>query len=135
MISLRVIRTHIVLYLKHFLILAMIDNDAFTGSFKKNPFNLKHYNVRDINVFVNPAVKFNFNSGIIQVDIEAYLVLLGKSTGMKVLILQEESIQQDTAYLDLTFQLHCATAVIKNHQEKAQRLIIIGKMSFRRQKV
>ena len=45
---------------------AMVDNDAFTGSFKKDPFEFKHYNLSKIGCFVNgeslptQPLKFNF---------------------------------------------------------------------------
>jgi hypothetical protein len=50
------------------LYLAMVDNDSFTGSFKKNPFNFKHFDVTNINVYVNGKnvsqnMKFNFEQG------------------------------------------------------------------------
>ncbi|XP_066926649.1 uncharacterized protein F54H12.2-like [Clytia hemisphaerica] len=33
--------------------LGMIDNDSYTGNYKKNPFNFKHFDVRDVAVYVN----------------------------------------------------------------------------------
>ena len=45
--------------------LGMVDNDAFTGNYKKNPFNFKHFDVREIAVYVNgktlsSPLKLNF---------------------------------------------------------------------------
>ena len=45
--------------------IGMVDNDSFTGNYKKNPFNFKHFDVREIAVFVNGEtlsnpMKFNF---------------------------------------------------------------------------
>ena len=31
----------------------MVDNDSFTGNYKKNPFNFKHYNINKIGCFAN----------------------------------------------------------------------------------
>ena len=43
----------------------MVDNDSFTGSFKKSPFNFKHYNVNKVGCFVNgetlPGQPLNLN--------------------------------------------------------------------------
>ena len=47
-------------------ILGMVDNDAYAGSYKKNPFNLKKFSISSVGVFVNgeslPAkpLKLNF---------------------------------------------------------------------------
>lgn len=48
--------------------IAMVDNDSYTGTYKKNPFNFKHFDVRDIAVYVNgktlaPPMKLDFESG------------------------------------------------------------------------
>ena len=46
--------------------LGMVDNDSYTGNYKKNPFNFKHFDVREIGVYVNgktlsQPMKLNFN--------------------------------------------------------------------------
>ena len=46
----------------------MVDNDSYTGNYKKNPYNFKHFNVRDIGVYVNgktlsQPMKLNFTDG------------------------------------------------------------------------
>ncbi|XP_066922747.1 uncharacterized protein F54H12.2-like [Clytia hemisphaerica] len=33
--------------------LGMIDNDSYTGNYHKNPFNFKHFDVREVAVYVN----------------------------------------------------------------------------------
>ena len=48
--------------------LGMIDNDSYTGNYKKNPFNFKHFDVREIAVYVNgktlsQPMKLNFEGG------------------------------------------------------------------------
>ncbi|XP_066911110.1 uncharacterized protein F54H12.2-like [Clytia hemisphaerica] len=48
--------------------LGMIDNDSYTGNYKKNPFNFKHFDVRDVAVYVNGKtlshpMKLNFTDG------------------------------------------------------------------------
>ena len=50
------------------LFLGMVDNDSYTGNYKKNPFNFKHFDVREIAVFVNgktlsQPMKLNFEEG------------------------------------------------------------------------
>ena len=43
----------------------MVDNDAHTGSIVKNPFNLKHFNASQVDIYLNgempgPPLKLNF---------------------------------------------------------------------------
>ncbi|XP_039537536.1 uncharacterized protein F54H12.2-like [Pimephales promelas] len=52
------------------IIIGMVDNDAFTGSYAKNPFSFKHFNLEFLAVYVDshqfPAKPFqpNFESGL-----------------------------------------------------------------------
>ena len=46
----------------------MVDNDSYTGNYKKNPFNFKHFDVREVAVYVNgktlsQPMKLNFEDG------------------------------------------------------------------------
>ena len=48
--------------------LGMVDNDSYTGKYKKNPFNFKHFDVREVAVYVNgktlsQPMKLNFEDG------------------------------------------------------------------------
>ena len=45
--------------------IVMVDNDAHTGSIVKNPFNLKHFNASQVDIYLNgempgPPLKLNF---------------------------------------------------------------------------
>ena len=45
--------------------MAMVDNDAYTGSIVKNPFNFKHFNAYQVSIYVKgempgPPIKLNF---------------------------------------------------------------------------
>lgn len=50
--------------------IGMIDNDSFTGTYKKNPFNFKHYSLRKIGCYVNgesqpsQPIKLNFEKNL-----------------------------------------------------------------------
>ncbi|XP_066933772.1 uncharacterized protein F54H12.2-like [Clytia hemisphaerica] len=66
------------------LFLAMIDNDAYTGNLKKNPFNFKHFDVREISVYVNgkntsPPMKLNFTDGEYLEGYRSIFAATGKS--------------------------------------------------------
>ena len=48
--------------------LGMVDNDSYTGNYRKNPFNFKHFDVREIAVYVNGKtlshpMRLNFEEG------------------------------------------------------------------------
>ena len=45
--------------------MAMVDNDACTGSIAKNPFNFKHFNTSQMGIYLNgempgPPLELNF---------------------------------------------------------------------------
>ena len=45
--------------------MAMVDNDAYTGSIAKSPFNSKHFNTSQVSIYLNgempgPPLKLNF---------------------------------------------------------------------------
>ena len=45
--------------------MAMVDNDGYTGSIAKNPFNFKHFSTTKVTIYLNwetpaPSLRFNF---------------------------------------------------------------------------
>ena len=69
------------------LIFGMVDNDAFSGAYNKNPFNFKHYDTEFIALYVDgtqyPAKPFqpNFQSG--NVVREYYSLILASRKQLK----------------------------------------------------
>ena len=62
--------------------MAMVDNDACTGSIAKNPFNFKHFNASQVGIYLNreipvPPLKLNFTDNLY---IDGYRGLL-RTTG------------------------------------------------------
>ena len=50
------------------LVIGMVDNDAYNGSYRKNPFNFKHYDIRQVKIFLDgqsqqhiKAIETNFD--------------------------------------------------------------------------
>ena len=77
--------------------LGMVDNDSYTGYYKKNSFNFKHFDVREVAVYVNgktlsQPLKLNFEDGEY---LEGYPSLFKNTGKMKELDYQEGSTLMD----------------------------------------
>jgi hypothetical protein len=76
------------------LVLGFVDNDAFNGSYRKNPFNFKHYNINQLKVYIDgqqnqqvAPVEVDFdNSQYIQAYLSIFQGLnkLGRDEGIDI---------------------------------------------------
>ena len=57
------------------IVIAMVDNEAFNGSYRRNPFNFKHFHLGSIKIYVDGQVNNNIKA--IECDFENHQSLAG----------------------------------------------------------
>jgi hypothetical protein len=57
------------------IVIGMVDNEAFNGSFRRNPFNFKHFNLSSIKIYVDGQINNNIKA--IECDFENHQSLAG----------------------------------------------------------
>src|SRR5258708_38953077 len=57
------------------IVIAMVDNEAFNGSYRRNPFNFKHFHLSSIKIYVDGQTNNNIKA--IECDFENHQSLSG----------------------------------------------------------
>ena len=102
----------------------LVDNEAFTGSYTKNPFNFKHYNLTSAGVYVNGKslpqnpMKVDFASDDYLEAYRSMFAAAGKLYRDEGFHIDRTEYKTDTVYWGLTYLLLYALEDIKNFNNK-----------------
>jgi len=115
------------------IIFAFVDSKAFKGNYKRNPFYFQHFNLKEVNLFVNSEkypgipITYNFTNQITSAGYDFYLEQLGlhqsKTNGIS-------KLDYENGYTIFVFDLTSDLSASQDHYSMIQTGDVFAEFDF-----